>query len=182
MVSEQQPAESIEVEAEQPLRPPIDEPLLEDTKGAAEQPQKAVIAQTQAEPQVNRRPTSHERRLGAVSGAIWGTILALTTMLLFSIYDVSYSGFRADWPVAFLSGAGWSIAGAIVGTSRNGIIGVLIGGAVAWFLPFMFLGYSDRILFAGAVMFAPVGAILGAIAHQILRRQLSKRARLNGCM
>lgn len=179
LIAEEPHGKALEVKAEQhPLRP-VDEPLLEAITEVGEQPPKALIAEPQAAPQalaqMNRKPTSRERLLGAVGGAVFGTILPLTAMLIY----FGFSGVveKNLHLVVLLSGAGWSISGAIIGTNRNGIVAVLIGGVSVWFLQGLFLGYDDRSSSVG-VLFAPVGAILGAIAQQLLRYQLSKRSRL----
>jgi hypothetical protein len=110
---------------------------------------------TQPAPTATRPTMSLRERLKyAIVGAILGTAVGVAAMTTYN---------TEVWMFGFLTGAGGAIAGAISGTHPRLIVVVLIGAAFGWFTGALFniLGSGDAPFASGAVLGAPLGAILG---------------------
>ena len=154
-------------EPELPPQEPFSEtPRIQQKPPGAQRTQRPA---TQPAPtNASRKTTPRERWIGAFTGAFLGTIVGVTT-----IWTVPYATDK-ELILGLLTGAGGAIAGAISGTHRQGMVGVLLGAALGWFLGAIFWGirvepYASayRIFVAGLMFGAPLGAILGAILGTI---------------
>jgi hypothetical protein len=153
-------APRIPAEAKEPLGQRIDEALPNVTGGGKlqEQGQESTGAKVLAS--AGSGPSSRERIASALIGAAVGTAIGLLAM--------SSHGSR-DWEFGLLTGAGFSIAGAISGRRTKVIVPAIVVAAVAWVACLIFFSPRQGVAIGG-VFGAPGGAILGAVIGAVRGR------------
>jgi len=147
----------------------LDERPSDETQGRTTERQETQrSASSEVGTSSDGTPTWRERFVCAMRGAVLGTLLGASA--------IGLGGDSEMMVVGFVTGAGAAVAGAISGRRKQIINLAIVGAAVVTigFLAWWFLasahGSLPDLIAVCVILFAPVGAILGAIAGVILRK------------
>lgn len=104
-----------------------------------------------------------EWKRSAVFGGITGLIYGVVVILIWEIVDTTYF-FPESLIISIVPGLGGAVSGVIIGNNAKILIGSAFCALLAWQLSVILSkGPLLDAIFGGGVLFAPVGAIVGAV-------------------